>query len=122
MQAGLPPDMDGGFYVDLTREVKRAFPDLHLHAFSPEEVLYGATPAGTTIRDFLGSLKSAGLGSLPGTSAEILDQEIRDVISPGRITSSNGLMSSQPPMVLEFPRLRPSCTDISKRPSTGSST
>ena len=86
MQAGLPPDMDGGFYVDLTREVKRAFPDLHLHAFSPEEVLYGATQAGTTIRDFLGSLKSAGLGSLPGTSAEILDQEIRDVISPGRIT------------------------------------
>ncbi len=86
MQAGLPPDMDGGFYVDLTREVKRAFPDLHLHAFSPEEVLYGATQAGTTIRDFLSSLKSAGLGSLPGTSAEILDQEVRDVISPGRIT------------------------------------
>jgi 7,8-didemethyl-8-hydroxy-5-deazariboflavin synthase CofH subunit len=86
MQAGLPPDMDGNFYVDLTREVKRALPNLHLHAFSPEEVLYGATRSGTSIRDFLSSLKNAGLGSLPGTSAEILDQEIRDLISPGRIT------------------------------------
>jgi 7,8-didemethyl-8-hydroxy-5-deazariboflavin synthase CofH subunit len=86
MQAGLPPDMDGNFYVDLTRTVKGAFPDVHLHAFSPEEVLYGATRSGTSIRDYIGALKSAGLGSLPGTSAEILDQDVRDVISPGRIT------------------------------------
>jgi len=86
MQAGLPPDVDGALYIDLTAAVKRAFPDLHIHAFSPEEVLYGATQSGITIRDYLQALKSAGLGSLPGTSAEILDQEIRDVISPGRIT------------------------------------
>jgi FO synthase subunit 2 len=86
MQAGLPPDMDGEFYLELTREVKRALPNLHLHAFSPEEILYGATRSGTTVRDYLSSLKSAGLGSLPGTSAEILDQEIRDLISPGRIS------------------------------------
>jgi FO synthase subunit 2 len=86
MQAGLPPDMNGDFYVELTREVKRVLPELHLHAFSPEEILYGATRSGTTVRSYLSSLKSAGLGSLPGTSAEILDQEIRDVISPGRIS------------------------------------
>jgi FO synthase subunit 2 len=86
MQAGLPPDMNGDFYVELTRAVKRVLPNLHLHAFSPEEILYGATRSGTTIRSYLSSLKSAGLGSLPGTSAEILDQEIRDVISPGRIS------------------------------------
>lgn len=86
MQAGLPPDMDGRFYIDLTEAVKRAFPAVHLHAFSPEEVLYGATRSGTSIRDYLSALKRAGLGSLPGTSAEILDQDIRDVISPGRIT------------------------------------
>jgi FO synthase subunit 2 len=86
MQAGLPPDMDGNFYIDLTRAVKRAFPLVHLHAFSPEEVLYGATRAGTSIRDYLHSLKAAGLGSLPGTSAEILDQGVRDIIAPGRIT------------------------------------
>jgi FO synthase subunit 2 len=86
MQAGLPPDMDGGFYVDLTANVKKSVPSVHIHAFSPEEVLYGATLSGVSIREYLQALKSAGLGSLPGTSAEILDEEIRDVISPGRIT------------------------------------
>ena len=86
MQAGLPPDMDGRFYIDLARMVKTAVPEVHIHAFSPEEVLYGATLSGISIREYLAELKDAGLGSLPGTSAEILDQEVRDVISPGRIT------------------------------------
>jgi FO synthase subunit 2 len=86
MQAGLPPDMDGAFYVDLTAAVKKCVPSVHIHAFSPEEVLYGATLSGVSIRDYLQALKSAGLGSLPGTSAEILDQEVRDVVSPGRIS------------------------------------
>jgi 7,8-didemethyl-8-hydroxy-5-deazariboflavin synthase CofH subunit len=86
MQAGLPPEMDGRFYIDLTRLVKTAVPQVHIHAFSPEEVLYGATRSGVSIRDYLSELKAAGLGSLPGTSAEILDQSVRDVISPGRIT------------------------------------
>ena len=86
MQAGLPPDMPGDFYIELTRTVKRAVPGVHIHAFSPEEVLYGATRSGTSILDYLNALKEAGLGSLPGTSAEILDQEVRDQISPGRVT------------------------------------
>src|SRR5213078_5334228 len=86
MQAGLPPDMQGEFYIDLTRAVKRAVPDVHIHAFSPEEVLYGATRSGVSILDYLRALKEAGLGSLPGTSAEILDQDVRDIISPGRVT------------------------------------
>src|SRR5262245_55531419 len=86
MQAGLPPDMDGYFYVNLTRAVKKAVPEVHIHAFSPEEVLYGATRSGSSIRDYLAALKDAGLDSLPGTSAEILDQSVRDTISPGRIT------------------------------------
>jgi 7,8-didemethyl-8-hydroxy-5-deazariboflavin synthase CofH subunit len=86
IQAGLPPDMDGNFYIELTAAVKKNFPDIHIHAFSPEEVLYGATLSGVSIHQYLLALKAAGLGSLPGTSAEILDQEIRDVISPGRIT------------------------------------
>jgi len=87
MQAGLPPKMDGNLYIDLTRAVKKALPDLHLHAFSPEEVLYGATRAGVPIVQYLKELQAAGLGTLPGTSAEILDQEIRDIIAPGRITT-----------------------------------
>lgn len=87
MQAGLPPKMDGRFYIDLTRAVKKALPQLHLHAFSPEEVLYGATRAAMSIFDYLRELKAAGLDTLPGTSAEILDQDIRNLIAPGRITT-----------------------------------
>jgi 7,8-didemethyl-8-hydroxy-5-deazariboflavin synthase CofH subunit len=86
IQAGLPPKLDGRFYIDLTRAIKAALPDLHIHAFSPEEVLYGSVRSGLPIKEYLQELKDAGLGTLPGTSAEILDQEIRDVIARGRIT------------------------------------
>src|SRR5439155_1040200 len=77
---------DGRDYIDLTRAIKGALPGLHLHAFSPEEVLYGSVRSGLPIREYLTELRAAGLGTLPGTSAEILDQEIRDRISRGRIT------------------------------------
>ena len=86
VQAGLPPKMDGYYYVDLTKAIKREMPDMHIHGFSPEEVLYGSIRAKCSIEDYLRALKDAGVGSLPGTSAEILDQEIRDKISVGRIT------------------------------------
>jgi 7,8-didemethyl-8-hydroxy-5-deazariboflavin synthase CofH subunit len=86
IQAGLPPKLDGRHYIDLCRAIKRAIPELHLHAFSPEEVLYGSVRSGLSIRDYLAELKAAGLGTLPGTSAEILDQEVRDRIARGRIT------------------------------------
>ena len=86
IQAGLPPKLDGRFYIDLTRALKAALPALHLHAFSPEEVLYGSIRSGLPIKEYLTELKEAGLGTLPGTSAEILDQPIRDLIARGRIT------------------------------------
>jgi len=86
IQAGLPPKLDGSYYVDLCRAIKAAVPEMHLHAFSPEEVLYGSTRAGLSIPEFLKTLREAGLGTLPGTSAEILDQEVRDRIARGRIT------------------------------------
>jgi 7,8-didemethyl-8-hydroxy-5-deazariboflavin synthase CofH subunit len=86
IQAGLPPKLDGCYYIDLCRAIKAALPDIHLHAFSPEEILYGSVRSGLPIAQYLGELKAAGLGTLPGTSAEILDQEIRDVIARGRIT------------------------------------
>ena len=86
IQAGLPPKLDGRFYIDLTRALKAALPGLHLHAFSPEEVLYGSIRSGLPIKEYLAELKDAGLGTLPGTSAEILDQPIRDRIARGRIT------------------------------------
>src|SRR5688572_13008904 len=86
IQAGLPPNMNGSLYPDICRAIKKEIPDIHIHGFSPEEVLYGARMSNTTIKDFLSWLKESGVGSLPGTSAEILDQEIRDLISPGRIS------------------------------------
>ena len=86
IQAGLPPKMDGNLYIDICKAIKKELPDIHIHGFSPEEVLYGAVRSDTSIEDYLKMLKEAGVGSLPGTAAEILDQEIRDMISPGRIT------------------------------------
>jgi CofH subfamily radical SAM domain protein len=86
IQAGLPPKLEGDYYVELCRAIKRELPDMHLHAFSPEEVLYGATRAGVPVPEYLTRLRAAGLGTLPGTSAEILVQDIRDVIARGRIT------------------------------------
>ncbi len=88
MQAGLAPGLDGQYYVELVRAVHEALPDLHIHGCSPEEVLYGAGLAGVPVEDYLRALKDAGLGSLPGTSAEILDDAVRDVISPGRIRTA----------------------------------
>jgi 7,8-didemethyl-8-hydroxy-5-deazariboflavin synthase CofH subunit len=85
VQAGLAPGIDGWHYVNLCRTLKERLPNLHIHGFSPEEVLYGATLSGVSIRDYLSALKEAGVGSLPGTSAEILVDEIRDKVSPGRI-------------------------------------
>lgn len=87
LQAGLPPRIPGSYYIDLCAAIAKAAPGLHLHAFSPEEILYGATLSGRSIADYLAALRDAGLGSLPGTSAEILDDRIRDIISPGRITT-----------------------------------
>jgi FO synthase subunit 2 len=86
IQAGLPPKLEGSYYLDLCRAIKAAIPEMHLHAFSPEEILYGSTRSGMPIPEYLTALKAAGLGTLPGTSAEVLDQEIRDIIARGRIT------------------------------------
>ncbi len=86
IQAGLPPNMDGHLYIDICKAIKKELPDIHIHAFSPEEILYGSKMANTSILEYLKMLKEAGIGSLPGTSAEILVKEVRDKISPGRIS------------------------------------
>ncbi|MBI4308586.1 MAG: 5-amino-6-(D-ribitylamino)uracil--L-tyrosine 4-hydroxyphenyl transferase CofH [Chloroflexi bacterium] len=87
IQAGLPPGMDGNLYLDICTAIKKEMPGIHIHGFSPEEVLYGSIRSRCTVREYLERLKEAGVGSLPGTSAEILDDEIRRRISPGRITT-----------------------------------
>ena len=86
IQAGLIPDMRPGTYEDICSAIKREVPGIHIHGFSPEEVLYGASRSQVSVREYLGRLKDAGVDTLPGTSAEILDQRIRDLISPGRIS------------------------------------
>ena len=86
VQAGLPPKMEGDLYIRLCEAISKELPDMHIHGFSPEEVLYGSIRSESTIKAYLTELKAAGVGSLPGTSAEVLDQELRDKISPGRIT------------------------------------
>jgi len=86
IQAGLPPDMEGDLYEKICREIKKEIPKIHIHGFSPEEVLYGATRSNTSIEDYLKRLKESGVDTLPGTAAEILDQKLRDKISPGRIS------------------------------------
>ena len=88
VQAGLPPDMDGDTYENICRAIKSEVGDIHIHGFSPEEVLYGATRSNLSIKEYLIRLKDAGVNSLPGTAAEILDQPMRDKISPGRISVS----------------------------------
>ena len=87
IQAGLLPEAQGKLYLEILQAVKRAVPELHVHAYSPEEIKYGAALTRKPVREFLAELKEAGLGSLPGTSAEILDDRVRDRIAPGRITT-----------------------------------
>ncbi|MGQ0638333.1 MAG: 5-amino-6-(D-ribitylamino)uracil--L-tyrosine 4-hydroxyphenyl transferase CofH [Nitrososphaerota archaeon] len=89
VQAGLPPDMDAYTYENICRAIKKEIPDIHIHGFSPEEVLYGATRSNLSVKEYLVRLKEAGVNSLPGTAAEILDQKLRDKISPGRISVKN---------------------------------
>ena len=86
IQAGLPPDMEGSLYENICIAIKKEIPNIHIHGFSPEEVLYGASRSKTSINEYLKRLKDSGVNTLPGTAAEILDQKIRDKISPGRIS------------------------------------
>jgi FO synthase subunit 2 len=78
--------MDGNLYENICRAIKKEIRDIHIHGFSPEEVLFGSTRSNLSIKEYLIRLKSAGVNSLPGTAAEILDQTLRDKISPGRIS------------------------------------
>ncbi|MGB5194406.1 MAG: 5-amino-6-(D-ribitylamino)uracil--L-tyrosine 4-hydroxyphenyl transferase CofH [Polyangiales bacterium] len=91
LQAGLSPNLSGESYVELCRVVKEAAPEIHIHAFSPEEVKFGASLRRVPYSEYLAELKDAGLGSLPGTSAEILDDRLRKTISPTRITTQEWL-------------------------------
>lgn len=91
MQGGIHPEYTGETYLRIAEAVKRALPAMHIHAFSPLEVWQGAATLGLSVREFLLRLKSAGLGSLPGTAAEILDDEVRSTICPDKLTTDQWL-------------------------------
>jgi 7,8-didemethyl-8-hydroxy-5-deazariboflavin synthase CofH subunit len=85
IQGGLPRDLDGFFYRDILRAIKRAIPAMHVHAFSPMELSYGVDKTGMPLRDYLQMMKDEGLGSIPGTAAEILDDRVRQQLSPNKL-------------------------------------
>jgi FO synthase len=91
LQGGIHPDYTGATYLGICRAIKAALPDMHVHAFSPLEVTQGAATLGLSLREFLAQLKEAGLGTLPGTAAEILDDEVRAVICPDKINTAQWL-------------------------------
>jgi FO synthase len=88
MQGGIHPDLPGTAYFEIASEVKRRCPDLHVHAFSPMEVVNGASRTGLPIREWLTRAKEAGVSSLPGTAAEILDDDVRWVLTKGKLPAS----------------------------------
>src|ERR1700722_2240332 len=91
LQGGIHPDYTGDTYLAILRTVKSAVPAMHVHAFSPLEVHHGATTLGIPVRQFLERLRDAGLGSLPGTAAEILDDDVRAVICPDKLNTGEWL-------------------------------
>ena len=91
MQGGIHPEYTGQTYIDICRAVREAVPGMHVHAFSPLEVWQGAATLGVSLEVFLESLQDAGLGTLPGTAAEILDDEIRDVLCPDKLNTEQWL-------------------------------
>ncbi|MFO7701303.1 MAG: 5-amino-6-(D-ribitylamino)uracil--L-tyrosine 4-hydroxyphenyl transferase CofH [Acidimicrobiia bacterium] len=88
LQGGIHPDFTGDFYLEVVRAVKARVPDMHIHGFTPLEIWQGAETSGRTIRELLVELKEAGLGTLPGTAAEILDDDVRLTLCPDKIRTS----------------------------------
>lgn len=91
LQGGIHPDYTGATYEGICRAIKAAVPGMHIHAFSPLEITQGAATLGLSLSDFLARLKAAGLGTLPGTAAEILDDEVRALICPDKVNTSEWL-------------------------------
>ena len=88
LQGGIHPEYTGQTYIDICHAIKQVVPEMHIHAFSPLEVWQGAHTLGISLSDFLGQLKEAGLGTLPGTAAEILDDEVRASLCPDKINTA----------------------------------
>ncbi|MEA2839962.1 MAG: synthase [Methylobacteriaceae bacterium] len=91
MQGGIHPDFTGAHYIEICRAAKTAVPQIHVHAFSPLEIHQGAHTLGVSIAEFLSALKDAGLGTVPGTAAEILEDEVRATLCPDKLNTDQWL-------------------------------
>lgn len=89
MQGGIHPDLPGTAYADLVRAVRERVPEMHVHAYSPMEIVNGSVRTGLSIEEFLISVKEAGLGSIPGTAAEILDDDVRWILTKGKLPTAS---------------------------------
>ena len=87
IQGGLHPKISGDIYRNIIKSIKKVLPDMHIHAFSPFEIWYGSSKKKLNFRTFLNDLKDCGLGSMPGTAAEILDVEIRNQLTRNKLSS-----------------------------------
>jgi FO synthase len=91
MQGGIHPDFTGAHYISICKAAKAAVPSMHVHAFSPLEIQQGAQTLGISLQEFLSALKAAGLGTVPGTAAEILDDEVRATLCPDKLKAGEWL-------------------------------
>ena len=88
LQGGIHPSYTGDFYIDLVKRIKQELPEMHIHGFTPLEIWQGANTVNKSVETYLAEIKEAGLGTLPGTAAEILDDRIRKYLCDDKITSS----------------------------------
>jgi FO synthase len=119
LQGGIHPDYTGNTYLSICRAIHDAFPRLHIHAFSPLEISQGAATLDMPVYDFLAKLKKAGLGSLPGTAAEILDDEVRTIICPDKLNTAEWLAIVETAHRVGFEPHRRSCSGTSIRRAIG---
>ena len=103
IQGGLHPKLSANFYRDILLSVKKEIPDLHIHAFSPFEIWYGASKSKLNYKDFLSDLKECGLGSMPGTAAEILDTDVRKQLTQNKLSTDSWIEIIKEAHILGIP-------------------
>ena len=122
LQGGIHPGFDGDYYVEVCEAIKRELPDLHVHAFSALEVWQGAATLGEPLDAYLARLRDVGLASLPGTAAEILDDEVRRVLCPDKVNTAQWLEVHETAHRPASARRRRSCSGTSTRRAAGRAT
>ena len=119
LEGGIHPSFDSDYYLHVAEAVREAVPGMHIHGFTALEVHEGARRLGEPLRDYLLRLKAAGLASLPGTAAEILDDEVRAVICPDKVTTEEWLEVHRVAHSVGLRSTSPSCSATSSRRGTG---